>query len=159
MKLTFVFFMVLCCLNINAQTMYIRPNIGIQTSYIVSNIQKITFLNNNIIVNNTNTSIENFSLPSLRYINFTDLTLGTSTLIKQEEFFTFPNPVIDIMNISLSDITIRIKQIEIFSIEGRLLLLQNPTTRQIDLTFLPKGMYLCKIITAKKTYINKFLKQ
>jgi hypothetical protein len=56
----------------------------------------------------------------------------------------------------------RVSQIQILSLEGRLLMQQKPaniTAPQVDISALPQGMYLCKITNGNQQQTLKFLKQ
>ena len=77
-------------------------------------------------------------------------------------FYLYPNPVNDILNFSLKNKELFIDAIEIVTSEGRLVLKQkqkNNALTQMDVSKLPKGMYLCKITSNRNTQIIKFLKQ
>jgi len=69
----------------------------------------------------------------------------------------YPNPTSTILNVVNDDSTQIISNIEIISLEGRVLLEQ--ITSQVEVTCLPKGMYLCRITSNEKIQTIKFLKQ
>ncbi len=144
--------------GLKAQTMYVRPISGLQTSYTIANIKKLTFFDGNLVVANTTGGDDTFPLSGNRYLNFTDLTLGTSTqeLVKNS-FYVFPNPVTNVLNITNQDPTQILSHLEIISLEGRVLMQQNTT--QVAVTSLPQGMYFCRITTNNQTQTIKFLKQ
>ncbi len=148
--------------GVNAQTMYVRPLIGSQTSYPVSNIQKLTFENGNLIVSNISGSNGTFVLAENRYINFTDLTLGTNNPVPTEnKFYLYPNPSNQRLNIANLIQNQTPNLIEIISIEGKLLMHLYPTSAdsQIDISALPQGIYLCKITNNNQIQTLKFFKQ
>ena len=144
--------------GLKAQTMYVRPITGTQTAYPVANIKKLTFSSGNLLVTNTIGVNGTFALSGLRYLNFTDLTLGTTTqeLIKNS-FYVYPNPVTTVLNISNEDPTQTITHLEIISLEGRVVIEQN--TPQVAVASLPQGMYFCRITAKNQTQTIKFLKQ
>ena len=149
---------VLFCMSANAQTMYVRPITGSQTAYPVNNIQKLTFENGNLVVTNTTGLNGTFALADNRYINFTDLTLGTNSSVATEsKFYVYPNPTANILNVANGDASQTISNLEIISMEGRVLIKQN--TPQVDINSLPTGMYFCRITSKNKTQTLKFLKQ
>lgn len=158
MKKFQIVLLVLFCSSLKAQTMYVRPLTGTQTSYPVDNIQKLTFENANLIVTNASGTIGTFALADNRYINFADLTLGTvSHQIVKNSFYLYPNPTATVLNVGNDDTSQTIMHLEIISLEGRLLIKQN--TPQIEITSLPIGMYFCRITSTNKTQTIKFLKQ
>lgn len=145
--------------GMKAQTMYVRPIVGTQSAYSVATIKNLTFSNGNIVVTNTTGSNGTFALSGNRYLNFTDLTLGTPTqeLVKNS-FYVYPNPVTSVLNITNQDPSQTITHLEIISLEGRVVIAQN--TPQIVVAALPQGMYFCKItLNNNQTQTIKFLKQ
>ena len=150
-------------LSVNAQTMFVRPVTGSQTTYPVADIQKLTFDNGNMLVTNNAGGSDSFALSGLRYVSFTDFNLGTTNPeLAANKFYAYPNPACHVLNISGSNAMQRVSQIEILSLEGRLLLQQKPantTAPQVDISALPQGMYLCKITNGKQQQTLKFLKQ
>ena len=153
----------LFCISINAQTMFVRPIAGSQTTYPVADVQKLTFDNGNMLVTNNTGASGSFALSGLRYVSFTDFNLGTtSPELATNKFYAYPNPASHILNISGSNSIQRVSQIEILSLEGRLLMQQKPaneSTLQVDISALPQGMYLCKITNGNQQQTLKFLKQ
>ena len=148
----------LCSKAMQAQTMYVRPLIGSQAAYPVSNIQKLTFDNGNMLVTNTFGANGTYALADNRYINFIDLTLGTvSNQIVKNSFYVYPNPTATILNVANDDISQTISHLEIISLEGRVLMEQNAP--QVAVVSLPQGMYFCRITSNNKTQTIKFLKQ
>lgn len=147
---------------IQAQTMYVRPIVGSQTSYPVANIQKLTFDNGNLIVTNTSGPNGTYALADNRYINFTDLTLGISNLIAAEsKFYVYPNPSSQWLNIGNANPNQTPTLVEVVSIDGKLLIQYKPlaSDTQINISSLPQGMYLCKITSDNQQQTLKFLKQ
>ncbi|CAN1533283.1 Secretion system C-terminal sorting domain [Flavobacteriaceae bacterium] len=161
MKLKFfiLFFFGLAFMSVKAQTMYVRPNAGAQTAYTVANIKKLTFSNGNLVVTNLTGANGTFALSGNRYLNFTDLTLATTTHeVAKSSFYVYPNPVTNVLNITNEDPTQTISHLEIISLEGRVVIAQN--TPQVSLAALPQGMYFCKITSkSNQTQTIKFLKQ
>ena len=155
--------LLLTCSMMQAQTMYVRPVLGSQTSYPVANIQKLTFDNGNMLVTNNTGANVSFVLSGLRYVSFTDFNLGTTNPeMATNKFYAYPNPASHILNISGSNTIQRVSQIEILSLEGRLLMQQKPANEsapQVDISALPQGMYLCRIANGNQQQTLKFLKQ
>ena len=162
MKKIYILFAVIICFGAKAQTMYVRPIAGSQTTYPVADIQKLTFDNGNMLVTNITGASGTFALSSLRYVSFTDFALGTTTPIEKNKFYAYPNPASHLLTISCSNLMQGVSQIEILSLEGRLLMQQKPVDEsalQVDISALPQGMYLCKISNGNQQQIIKFIKQ
>jgi len=151
------------CMSASAQTMFVRPIAGSQTTYPVADIQKLTFDNGNMLVTNNTGASGTFALSGLRYVSFTDFNLGTTNPeMATNKFYAYPNPASHMLSIAGSNTTQRVSQIEILSLEGRLLMQQKPantTAPQVDISALPQGMYLCKITNGNQQQTLKFLKQ
>ena len=163
MKTIYIASVALFCMSASAQTMFVRPITGSQTTYPVADIQKLTFDNGNMLVTSNTGASGSFALSGLRYVSFTDFNLGTtSPELATNKFYAYPNPASHILNISGSNAMLSVSQIEILSLEGRLLMQQKPaieSTPQVDISALPQGMYLCKITNGNQQETLKFLKQ
>ena len=154
--------LLLACSMTQAQTMYVRPVLGSQTSYPVADIQKLTFDNGNMLVTNNTGVSGSFAISGLRYVSFTDFNLATTNPeLATNKFYAYPNPANHILNISGSNTIQRVDNIQILSLEGRLLMQQKPANDalQVDISALPQGMYLCKITNGNQQQTLKFLKQ
>ena len=163
MKNIYIASVALFCMSASAQTMFVRPIAGSQTTYPVADIQKLTFDNGNMLVTNNTGASGGFALSGLRYVSFTDFNLGTTNPeLATNKFYAYPNPASHILNISGSNAMQRVSQIEILSFEGRLLMQQKPANEsapQVDISALPQGMYLCRITNGNQQQTLKFLKQ
>ena len=163
MKRIFIACAAFFCISINAQTMFVRPITGSQTTYSVADIQKLTFENGNMLVTNNTGASGTFALSELRYVSFTDFNLGTTNPeLATNKFYAYPNPASHVLNISGSNTMKRVDNIQILSLEGRLLMQQKPSNEsapQVDISALPQGMYLCKITNGSQQQTLKFLKQ
>jgi hypothetical protein len=161
-KLSLVFLFGLCLSGLQAQTMYVRPTTGSQIAYPVANISKLTFNAGNLLVTNTTGANGSYLLTDLRYLNFTNLSLGLPALQKAKSFYLYPNPVSTILHLAGDDQAPSIDRIEIISFEGRLLQQQNQITGnapKVDVTTLPQGIYFCRITCGSNSQTIKFLKQ
>ena len=162
-KTTLAVFLLSAVFTIRAQTMFVRPTAGVQTSFVIADIQKLTFSNGDLLVTNTSGANNSFSLFDLRYLNFADLTLGIENqLLSSPSFYVYPNPASNILYLAGINPQQRINKIDIISVEGRLLLQQNQIdniTPQADVSGIPRGLYLCKITSDTSSQTIKFLKQ
>lgn len=156
----------LVCLGLSglkAQNMYVRPTNGTQTDYAIANIRKLTFSEDTLFVTPVSGSVTSHSLSSNRYINFTNLTLATVTPQKASTaIYVYPNPVVDVLHVSVEEQEQSEGVLEIIALEGRLILKQKLDKRgktQIQASMLPQGMYLCKITHGSQTQTIKFFKQ
>lgn len=162
-KIIALLFFGLAFLGLKAQTMYVRPSPGAQTAYGVANIKRLTFSGGNLVVTTATGNSGSHLLASNRYLNFTDLTLETTTQeLATHRFYVYPNPVTSVLHITNQDQFHQISGLAIISLQGRLLLEQNglnANTTEVDLATLPQGMYFCKITSNNQFHTIKFLKQ
>jgi hypothetical protein len=71
------------------------------------------------------------------------------------EIVLYPNPVKDILTIQSPDV---IDQVALYNILGKKLLSVARNFQQIDVTFLPEGIYFATITTAKGKTVRKVVK-
>jgi len=69
----------------------------------------------------------------------------------------FPNPVKDELKVESGEL--KVEKVEIFDISGKSLLTVNFQFSTIDVSVLPKGVYLLKIFTDKRLVISKIVKE
>ncbi len=149
----------------HAQMMYVKEKNGTKTIYSISDIRKLTFSGGNIKVYGLDGNSETFASTDIRYVNFTDLSTGIYLPEKQEPEFLilFPNPVQDILTLNFKSLVEAIS-FEVMTLEGKtvhskIIIIQSGINQvEINVSSLPKGMYVCRLIDGKRVLINKFLK-
>ncbi len=160
-----VFFFCIFYSSLHAQNMYVKPTTGSQATYLITELQKITFSNGNLLVTPILGTAINNAFWSNRYVSFKDITLATTEYQLDKSisvFYVYPNPVKDILNLHIPEQGKLVGNIEIISLEGRLLLQRkklNTSLPQIDVSMLPLGMYICKTTIGNITQAAKFFKQ
>ena len=150
--------------SLYAQTIYVKESNGTQTAYTLSNIRKMTFSEGNAAVQKTDNTTRVYVLSGLRYLNFTDLSTSIAEYPMQlisANLITYPNPVIDVLNIDLTGFGI-IGTISILTLEGKLLQEQKTdgvNTVTLNLVQLPQGIYLCRYVSTNEIETVKIIKQ
>jgi len=72
-KLVAVFLVSLGFTNVQAQSsLYLKTKDGIQITYAVSGIRKLTFPTGSVVVTNTSGNPQTYVLSNVRYLSFTD---------------------------------------------------------------------------------------
>lgn len=125
-------------------------------------LKNITSLNLNINkgINNGNISIPPFSL-----LYITDLvTLDVTNNIEENSFIIFPNPANDVLTIKNKSSKIKLKEIQVLDILGRLIISKEVSgldeEMKLHLEFLGKQPLLLKLIQSSgNVEIHKILKQ
>jgi hypothetical protein len=151
-----------CLTEIQAQTLYVKEYNGLETQYSLSTIEKLTFSSGNINIHKTDQTLGIYSMNDIRYLSFTS-HVGISDfqfLSENSELHVFPNPVLNTLNIDLSNNNGGV--ISIISINGKVILSQysnGNNIETIDLTQLPKGIYMCCYISKAEMKTVKIIKQ
>ena len=86
-------------------------------------------------------------------VNSTTSTLATAE-VKKLEFGIYPNPVTDILTIKTQE---KIQNVSMYDASGRMVNAQL-NNGQINVSALPKGIYILKAITDKAVYQQKVIK-
>jgi hypothetical protein len=150
--------------GLQAQTMYVKQSNGTQTDYALSNIQKISFSSGNLTVTkNDNTNVL-YALNNLRYFNFTDLSTNMEEplSVRNQTLSVYPNPVSNVLNINLTGTAHEDGTLSIFNFEGKTVLNRQvgyAGVLSLDLSHLPKGLYLCRYANLTETRTVKIIKQ
>ncbi|MEY8758615.1 T9SS type A sorting domain-containing protein [Chryseobacterium tongliaoense] len=86
-------------------------------------------------------------------VNASVSTLSTVE-VKKLEFSIYPNPATEILNIRTQD---KVSGITVYDASGKLINAQF-SNGQINVSMLPKGMYILRAVTDKAVYQQKFIK-
>jgi hypothetical protein len=163
LKLSALLLLGLGLTGVHAQTMFVRETSGTQTSYPLNNISKLSFSSGNIIVDKMTGSPDTYTLTSVRYLNFTDLTGISEAKPEIAGVKIYPNPANEVLNIQSSSTAGSTVVIEVISIEGKILYTHSVNAIsdvfQINISNLPEGLYLCKINNGTTIETAKFIKQ
>lgn len=86
--------------------------------------------------------------------------LGVEEQILEENFVIYPNPVKNVFNLSFP-LTAEKAQLQLLGVAGNLVWEQEvfPSENQIDISFLPSGMYLARVIANGVSNSFKIVKQ
>jgi hypothetical protein len=149
----------------HAQMMHVKEKSGTKTIFAFNDISKLTFSGGNMTVSGHDGNPETYALTTIRYVNFTDLSTGVYPLEnkKTESLVLFPNPVQDMLTLNYKSLG-EVIQFEIMTLDGKtvyrnIIIIQSGTNRtDINVTSLPKGMYLCRLIDGKVVLMQKILK-
>jgi hypothetical protein len=87
-------------------------------------------------------------------VNSLGSTLATAE-VKKLEFSIYPNPVTDLLMIKTQE---KIVNISVYDASGKLVNTQF-SNGQINMSMLPKGMYILKAVTDKAMYQQKLIKK
>lgn len=71
----------------------------------------------------------------------------------------YPNPVKNLLTISISDIDKTVEQVRIYTLTGQMIHQENKHSKTIDISHLPIGVYLLEVATENETYYQKLFKE
>jgi len=143
------------------QKINIKQKSGSQVSYVLQDIRKITFSSGNLVVNKKTGSSDSYLLNNIRCMGFVDNLTEVKPLAEEGKVLLFPNPAENVLNIQLpSEVSSGI--IQIISLNGSIVHSETICCKQnafqIEVSGLPKGLYVCKISTEVGIKTVKFNK-
>ena len=153
-------------MELQAQTLYVRANSGNQQDpYLLSSVRKLRFSAGNLNVYQTSGYTNNYTITSIRYLNFFDLTGILNTNIQEKvNFILSPNPVNNILTINYSSLVDKTLKLDLIAIDGKVVYQQilstqnEKNTTNVDISSLPKGLYLCRLSNGITITSKKFIK-
>jgi serine protease len=110
------------------------------------------------------TSCENFSGGEIEdYCVQLDNRISTDDILRKDDFAVFPNPFNQFLTVRAKDTLHFIQNIEILSLDGRVLVTKKIANKPTDLTLteldpLSNGLYILKIQTPNGVWVSKIVK-
>lgn len=137
------------------QNLYLNETSGSTSTYSISNINKITFQNGDVVIKMGST-IDNFPISGTRSITFQPFTTPIYEFnAVDQNLSAYPNPCADILNIS--DVTDNEKYF-IHDLNGNLI--QSATVFSIiDVSNVNSGIYILSLNIVNGVQTIKFVKQ
>jgi hypothetical protein len=150
-------------LGLQSQTMNVKESSETLTTYTLSSIQKISFSSGNLTVTQTNNGSRVYALSDLRCLNYSDITTKSHELLSvhNQMLSVYPNPVSNTLNIVLTGFAQGEGIITIFNFEGKTLKtrqVRNERVLSLDISNMPKGIYLCQYRNAREVKTAKIIK-
>ena len=164
-KLKLIILILICFgYNLDAQILYVKSVNNTQNEYPLVYPTTLVFDAHNMLVSQSNGGSDSYTLSDIRYLNFKDLQIGIIDSKKTKSKLTvYPNPVETVLNIQLTEETFKGLTIELISIEGRVVLKKELSgsclLTKIDVSYLPKGIYICKFYNGTDIETIKIIKQ
>ncbi len=163
LKVTLSLMLVIGLTGLQAQSLHVRQSPGTETSYPLGDIRKISFSEGNLEITNHFNSTSSYALSALSNLSFSDIVLS---IIDAEKFgdlslIAYPNPVSHLLTIQLEDAGNTKSSVEILTISGKVLSTHDVTgmqTARLDLSHLPRGIYLCRFRNSSTMKTVKIIK-
>jgi hypothetical protein len=139
---------------------------GVQTPIKLSDIQKITFGSGEMKLLRSDASNQIYGFDNIRILNFdtSSNSINQIRTLENNDLHLYPNPVINNITITFESSIKGSIAINIFDFQGKIVLqkyehqLEGKNILSIDLSMLPKGIYVCQLTNSKTNKICKFLK-
>lgn len=146
-------------------TLFVKKITGIQTSYDLININKITFSNENMAIYTSDESINNYAISEIQYLNFIDLA---NTINENDDNLNkislYPNPVNEQFQIGFQADNNEIWQLDIIDIQGKTIQHQEVFCQKGNVNLIlsaaqfPKGLFMCRLQNKSTLKTIKFIK-
>jgi hypothetical protein len=164
LKLNAFIFLGLGLTGLQAQTMYVKESNGTPTAYSLNNIQKMSFSSGNLIVAKTDNNSNVYALSDLMNLKFPGIitALNVHLPVQNQNLSVYPNPVGDILNINLAEMSEAEGTLSILNFEGKTMVTQqvsNENVLSLNISRLPTGIYLCRYSNASEIRTVKIIKQ
>jgi len=150
---------------LQAQSLFVKEKYKTILSFPIKSINKLTFNDDKMTINNSNNQAELFVLTNLRYLTFTDFSSNINHNNQENKrLLLFPNPVKDFLTIQFPTSLDKSFEIFILGLDGKILqkkkliICSGENNVNINLSYLNNGMYLCRIINGKDVTVSKFIK-
>ena len=162
-KLSFLLLLAIAFTSTQAQNMNVKAKSGTSNAYVINETQKLTFSAGNLVVTKKDGSTSSFVISDIRNLNFSPITGLSDAKQGTNKLTVYPNPVLDRLNLSLTDKTSERVQVDVFSIDGKLVYSQAINAQQSDNLSLNvagwnAGMYFVRINNGIESVTTKFTK-
>ncbi len=123
---------------------------GNSSSYLLNNVEKITFSSGEMILTKEDESTSSYLVSNLRRLSFDYLvTNQESSVGNDSEVLLYPNPVNNELNLAITEACV----VNILSLKGEVLITNEyleKGEKTILLEGLPSGFYLCQYASEKE---------
>lgn len=91
----------------------------------------------------------------------TDLGTGIAQYLTAKDVTVYPNPVNDILHVSLNNNLYQVNTLQVFDVSGKLILTQNIHDAMINLNVnnLQSGNYFLRLSNGRQSYTTRFIKK
>ncbi|HET6557795.1 MAG TPA: T9SS type A sorting domain-containing protein [Prolixibacteraceae bacterium] len=146
--------------------LYIQAKDGTKSTFPLNEIRKVTFPSRTLIVYSNDGNTQTFPFSELRQARFTEWLTGNHSYDLQENngLALFPNPVDNELTVKTQSESGESIEIRIIDVKGNMIYTQTSRTLpgnnhiKMQLSHLPKGLYVCRVTKGKKADTSKFLK-
>lgn len=149
-----------------AQTfLNVKEKSGTQTSFALSEINKLIFESGNMAVIKKSAYSSGFGVIDIRYLDFTNITSNGKVVdAMHNKIRLYPNPVTDLLQIQYESAEAETVLIQIVDLQGKILFQQTIANKSgtnnvyIPFNSFQKGLYLCSLYHRNKLETGKVVK-
>ena len=152
-----------------AQIVFFNYTNGTSASYNLADVRKITFVADEMNLQLFDGSVYSWNLSSIGNYQYNENISGIDELLNKVNTWqvaVFPNPATNLLNVRYNLPTNDKILISLFDLQGKLLLEMNKGNRakgeheeSLDISTLPVGQYICRIVGQTNTISKNIVKQ
>lgn len=132
---------------------------GNSSSYLLSDVQKITFSSGEMLLTKEDQSTSSYLINNLKRLSFDYLVTNQESLVDNDYgVLLYPNPVNNKLNLDITEPCV----VSILNLKGEILITKDYSEKgqkTILLEGLPNGFYLCQYSSAKEVKTVKIIKE
>ncbi len=159
----------LASISSQAQSIYFNYTDGTNAAYNLTDVRKITFVADEMNLQLLDGSVFSWNVSSIGHYQYDENSIGIDELLNKANAWqvnVFPNPANNMLNVRYNLPTEDKILISVFDLQGKLLLEVNKGNRSkgeheetLDLSTLPSGQYVCRLIGQTNTISKNIIKQ
>jgi hypothetical protein len=132
---------------------------GNSSSYLLSDVQKITFSSGEMILTKQNQSTSSYLVNKIKRLSFEHIITNQEDLVNNDsQVLLYPNPVSNELNIDITETC----TVSVLNLKGEVLITKKYSEKgkkTILLGGLSSGLYLCQYVSNKKVKTIKIIKE
>ena len=133
--------------TLKAQEMHVFYNTGNEDTFTLAQVEKITFDNNNFIVNETSGD-DLINISSIRKVYFTNVPVGVDdniSVFNSSKIYAYPNPAMNLIN--FKNLPEQPTRLTIYNVLGEVVFENevSSSNNTVDLSKLSTGSYIIRV--------------
>ncbi len=132
---------------------------GNSSSYLLSDVQKITFSSGEMILTKQNQSTSSYLINKIKRLSFEHIITNQEDLVNNDsQVLLYPNPVSNELNIDITETC----TVSVLNLKGEVLITKEyfeKGKKTILLEDLSSGLYLCQYVSNKEVKTIKIIKE
>lgn len=155
--------LIACTGLLKAQNFSVVLLSGEVNPFSIEETRSISFLNNNLQVNQTSGEYSAFALNTMSRIDFSDFTDTPLQIVQTKLLDFYPNPVVDVLNVRLTQLENLVGNLTIRTVDGKVIyniqLSKSHHELSINTSDWGQGIYLLYYESGEDRQVEKFIKK